>query len=148
MVATELVYVSAAKAPMKPAELTNLLLKARANNRALGVSGMLLHHLGSFFQTLEGDPAVVQKLFARIERDPRHHRLAVLSTREVSQRTFGDWSMGFVDGAQQELSRVPGFNDFFRRGFELANVFTDHGRVRDLLLAFRDGRFRQWVDAS
>jgi hypothetical protein len=53
--------------------------------------------------------------------------------------------MGFVDGSQQGFAAVPGFNDFFRRGFELTHLSAKPGQVKDLLLGFRDGRFRQYV---
>jgi hypothetical protein len=117
----QLLYLSAASVPMKPAELASLLLKARMNNQSLGVTGILLYHTGSFFQVLEGDLSVVKNLFERIKRDPRHDRVALLTLQEDSQRTFGDWSMGYVDGEQRELARLPGFNDFFRRGFDLTH---------------------------
>ena len=65
---------------------------------------MLLYHGRSFLQVLEGDEAIVQRLFSRIERDPRHHQVSVIdaSTLFGERRSFGDWSMGFsaLDNAQ------------------------------------------------
>ena len=72
----ELIYVSAAVTPMDQQELAALLLKARANNKRLDVSGILVHHEGSFLQVLEGDPTVVEPLFARIQRDKRTSAVA------------------------------------------------------------------------
>jgi len=142
----QLIYASAAKSIMSPPELAQLLLKARAHNKSVGLSGMLVHQAGSFFQILEGQEAVVEALFARITDDRRHHRVLVLSRKSVPVAAFGDWSMGFVEGSQRGLTAVNGFNDFFRKGFELAQISADPGRAKDLALAFREGRFRQFVD--
>ncbi|HWA74429.1 MAG TPA: BLUF domain-containing protein [Polyangiaceae bacterium] len=141
----ELIYVSAAVTPMDQQELAALLLKARANNKRLDVSGILVHHEGSFLQVLEGDPTVVEPLFARIQRDKRHQRTLVLQRGLSPQRSFGDWSMGFVEADPRLIKTLPGFNDFFRRGFRLTQISSDPGRVKQLLDAFREGRFHQHV---
>lgn len=140
----QLVYVSAGTIPFGASDLTALLIKARANNQRLGVSGMLVHHSGSFMQSLEGPEGVVQSLFELIERDKRHHRLVILSRTDGPRRDFGDWSMGFVD-SEQATGAVPGFNDFFRRGFEKVDLHAAASRARTLMDAFRDGRFRRFV---
>jgi hypothetical protein len=140
----QLVYVSAASVPFGAAELAALLSKARANNQRLGVGGMLIHHQGSFMQTLEGEEHVVKSLFERIERDQRHHRVLMLSRQEAPRRAFGDWSMGYVD-SELAMGEVPGFNDFFRRGFEKIDVAPSASQAKLLFQAFREGRFRQFV---
>jgi hypothetical protein len=142
----QLIYVSASKALMSPAELGGLLLDARAKNKRHGLTGMLVHHEGSFLQVLEGEEAAVERVFAKISRDPRHHRIVILSRAGVPSSAFDDWSMGFVDGGNPSLSNLPGFNDFFRRGFEAARLAETKGRAKELFFAFRDGRFRQFVN--
>ena len=141
-----LTYASASVVPMKPAELTQLLLKARAKNGRLGLTGILVHQGGSFLQTLEGNREVVEALFALVSLDKRHGKIAVLSRGEVAERSFGEWTMGFVEGGAKELARVAGFNDFFRKGFELAHINENPGRAKEIVLAFREGRFRQFVN--
>ena len=141
----QLIYVSAAKVLMAPAELGELLLKARAHNRRVGVGGLLVHQDGSFFQVLEGPQPAVDTLYTRISRDDRHHRVHVLSRADVTEAAFLGWSMGFVDGGQGGLAALPGFNDFFRRGFEKTAGSPNLGHAKELVLAFREGRFRQFV---
>jgi hypothetical protein len=97
-------------------------------------------------QVLEGAPTVVKQLFARIERDERHHRVVVLAQKDVDGPSFGDWSMGFVEDAHA-IRDLPGFNDFFRRGFELARLAGASRHARTLIEAFAEGRFRQYVRA-
>jgi hypothetical protein len=142
----QLIYVSAATAPFSEQELASLLLRARANNQRLNVSGLLIHHAGSFFQVLEGGPDTVDTLYERIVLDKRHTRVLTLVRGLIPQRAFGDWSMGFVEGGRGQLKDLPGFNDFFRRGFDLARASDGASRAKDLALAFRSGRFRQLVD--
>lgn len=140
----QIVYASAATTPMTHDELGALLLSARANNKRLGVSGILVHHEGSFLQALEGDPAVVARLFAKIEADRRHHRVCILLRANVQSRSFADWSMGFV-ASNSSVEALPGFTDFFRGGLKETRISAAPGGVRELLLAFREGRFRQYV---
>ena len=100
----QLVYASVARHDFSPQDLKRLLLRARLTNKAMNVTGMLLYHGRSFLQVLEGDEAIVRRLFSRIERDPRHHQVSVIdaSTLFGERRSFGDWSMGFsaLDNAQ------------------------------------------------
>lgn len=142
----QLIYASAATTLFSDAELVTLLTKARANNKQTSVSGILVHHEGSFLQVLEGNRDVVETLFARISLDPRHHRVLVLLRQAIASPNFGDWSMGFVEGKRAPVGQLPGFNDFFRRGFEWTKLSDNPGRVKALILSFREGRFRQFVD--
>lgn len=137
----QLIYSSAAVAPFSERELTELLTIARVNNGRLGVTGMLLYHEGSFLQALEGDERVVDALFTKIGKDKRHHRVVILLRRALAQPQFDQWKMGFAStkGLPEHL---PGFSDYLRlRGnlVESADVATR------LLGAFRDGRFRSYV---
>jgi len=142
----QLIYVSAASVQFGEVDLASLLFKARENNRRLGVSGLLIHHSGSFFQVLEGNQAVVETLFERIGRDRRHERVLVLRRGAVASAAFGDWSMGFVAGERPDFQRIPGFNDFFRQGLRNANLVEVGAQAATLALAFRAGRFRQLVN--
>jgi hypothetical protein len=102
---------------------------------------LLLYHEGSFLQTLEGDEHVLENLYAKICQDKRHHRLVALLRRQVDARHFDQWQMGFA--SMKALPKnMPGFSDYLRlRGdpIEGANAASR------LLAAFRDGRFRSYV---
>ena len=143
----QLVYVSVATCEFDTEALDALLRTARSNNEALGISGMLVFHEGSFIQVLEGPRSDVQQLFERIELDPRHAQTRILFRGEVDQPSFSDWSMGFYRTHARSAVELPGFNNFLPRGFaDLANRTPDI--ARKALLAFRDGRWRQTVSAS
>lgn len=108
----QIVYVSAATQVFSKSDLLDLLAVAHETNQRLGVTGMLLYKDGDFIQLLEGEEAVVKKLLAKICEDPRHHTVIVLLEREVPERLFPDWSMGFRDLADPELHAMPGYTEF------------------------------------
>lgn len=76
--------------------LGTLFSTARANNKALGISGALLVDSDRFVQTLEGEEVAVRALFARIEKDERHDHVELLSAGTVAGRVFARWSMARV----------------------------------------------------
>jgi hypothetical protein len=110
------IYVSSATKLFDEAALLELLRKARGRNALVGVTGMLLYRDGNFMQVLEGPASALDEVLARIERDPRHHGLLVLSSKPIEQREFGDWSMGFVHAAEID---EPSFSPFLQRSGEI-----------------------------
>src|SRR5688572_26289250 len=97
----QLIYVSAAARSLSDPEVAQLLRSSRRRNLARGLTGMLLFHEGSFIQVLEGPKQEVLRLYARIERDPRHLNPRVLQRGEIDQRSFHTWSMGFYKTTAQ-----------------------------------------------
>lgn len=140
------VYASAASRDFDTAELAELLAQARDKNARLGLTGMLLHAEGSFFQVLEGPVVVVDALYERIELDPRHTQVTLVIREPIPKRSFGGWTMGFYKASRDELAGLSGVNDFFGRDRAVVNV--DAGRAKKLLAAFRDGRWRKKVAPS
>jgi hypothetical protein len=137
----QVIYSSAAVNPFTEMQLTELLSRVRVNNARLEVSGMLLYHEGSFLQVLEGETAVLDALFETIGKDKRHQRVMPLLKRDVEERHFGDWQMGFA--ALKSLPhRLPGYTEYMRLRGEPSDAGNAASR---LLAAFRDGRFRSYV---
>ena len=93
-----LTYRSRDRIPLaeRRAELGELFSGARANNKRQGITGALLVRDDWFVQALEGDEAVVRRLFAAIEADPRHDAVELLEAHVVGQRVFARWSMAQV----------------------------------------------------
>ena len=100
-----LIYQSRALAPFTDSELSALLLKWRAHNRQVHVTGLLLHSPdGRFLQILEGEEADVRQLYyEHILSDPRHHYCRVLGEGSCAERSFADWNMGFRVAREEEL---------------------------------------------
>lgn len=129
-----LVYASAARADCSGDELERLLATASRRNSELGITGMLLHLEGSFFQVLEGEAEVVDRLFARIASDPRHGNVTLIVREPIATRAFGDWTMAYAALEAKEAASIAGAGD------GLAGL--DLSRARKLLHAFTRGRWR------
>lgn len=101
-----LVYTSTASVFFSEEALRGALGSWRATNARLGVTGVLLYGEGQILQVLEGEAATVQKLFATIAADLRHHGVSKLADGPSPGRAFADWSMKFraVDAA--DFARV------------------------------------------
>lgn len=95
-----LMYASRAAASVDQEELVAILRKSKANNPALGVTGVLCFSEGVFLQVLEGGRSAVNRLYNRIASDPRHTQVELLSYAEIGERRFAGWSMGQVDMAR------------------------------------------------
>lgn len=139
------IYASTATRDLSADELVTLLARARVCNAALGVTGMLLHDRGNFFQVLEGPAVAVAQLYAHIATDPRHHRVVEIIHEPIARRSFSAWTMGFARLDDVDRAQIPGLNDFFEAGHTLAQI--DGGRAKKLLQAFSAGRWHRRVQA-
>ena len=135
-----LIYASAANHPFSDDELILLLEKARTHNAEQGITGMLLHCHGSFFQILEGPESRIKNLYNVISKDLRHSKITLIIQEPIFERSFGDWSMGFTGASESQLETIDGLADFFQSGSCLADI--DHGRAKKLLKAFASGSWR------
>ena len=142
----QLIYASAATVDFSEEDLRKLLQVARRNNAKDGVTGMLVYQDGAFLQILEGDPAAVQRVYDKIEKDPRHNNVKLLLRTEIEERSFGEWQMGFFNATGNRLYGVPGFCNFFRSSHPFGDDAID--RARSVLLKFKEGAWRQKATAN
>lgn len=91
----QLVYVSTACA-VGPTDLEQIMTSAARNNAAAGVTGLLLFNGQNFLQLLEGEEDAVARLLDRVEDDPRHSGVVVVTSLETEARSFPEWSMRLV----------------------------------------------------
>jgi len=78
------------------AEISQILQAARRNNKEQNVTGALLFNSSYFAQALEGPKLAIEQIFEKIQRDPRHGEVTVLSSQTGGQRDFPEWSMAHV----------------------------------------------------
>jgi hypothetical protein len=93
-------YASRATQAVNQEELLAILRKSKANNPAIGITGVLCFSEGIYLQALEGGRSAVNKLYNRIAADPRHCDVELLSYEEIGERRFAGWSMGQVNLAR------------------------------------------------
>ncbi len=138
---TLLCYTSIAAHLMTHDELIALLEQARENNDTKDITGMLLYMDGCFFQVLEGEKAIIDRLFDKIGQDKRHLQVMKLIEEPLAHRSFHKWTMGYQQVSRVELANITGLTDFLDRdinGFETLET----SRARKLIEMFREGR---WV---
>ena len=125
-------YVSKATRKMSRGELEDLMLGARMRNEKRGVSGLLVYDAGNFAQVLEGPREVVEKLFWKIEKDPRHSHAAVLSQWPIERRDFAGWAMGLENIDERKEPDLEPLREMMR-----TRRVKDSGVAYHFLLAFR-----------
>lgn len=93
-----ILYISTARGGVTQPLIDDILRVSRRNNSADAVTGLLIAGGTRFLQVLEGSDLAVSRTFERIQRDPRHFAMVQLAKQTITERSFGDWSMGFARG--------------------------------------------------
>jgi hypothetical protein len=88
------------------AQIDGILRASRRNNAAAGVTGALFHNALCFAQVLEGPFLEVQRVFERLQLDPRHAELVVLRSGYTAERAFDGWSMAHVPEREVDLTSL------------------------------------------
>ena len=105
-----LVYAS--KATFKPfnsaqgvdKNVASILATARRENKRNNLVGALYYGNGCFFQCLEGTREAIDELYAKLQKDPRHTQLQVLSNQPISHIGFSSWEMKYATIDQEVRS--------------------------------------------
>lgn len=103
-----IVFSSTSIADFKEAALLQLLKRAHSFHKQEGITGVLMYGNGRFLQVLEGCPAAVRCLYARIAAHPGHSRLEKLADGWVARREFTDWHMSFAP-LPADFQSLPGY---------------------------------------
>lgn len=105
----QVIYISTATAEARAGDASVILEASRRNNARDDITGLLYFDGKRFLQALEGDARALDQVLSRIEADPRHRALVILTDRTIDAREFGDWAMAYrapgMD-AERFLTRV------------------------------------------
>ena len=93
----ELIYHSTASRGFDINSLRDILITARIFNSENQITGCLVYHQTEFMQILEGQEEVVKDLYKKLQTDPRHYNLNILSQGPIEERAFADWTMAYYD---------------------------------------------------
>lgn len=121
--------------------MLDILNVARTNNASLDITGVLVRKRDIFFQILEGEESAVRSLIEKIEKDSRHYEVDIIDERNVEERSFSDWSMGFASLEDNEsIYDIEGFNNVLQQkettmealkklneGEKIVSLFKDTG---------------------
>ena len=89
--------------------LRELLQQARTENERQGITGALVYGDGQFMQIIEGNESVLAALYAKLLQDPRHINVVKLADKQIAQRSFQDWSMGFQVISAEAFNELVGY---------------------------------------
>lgn len=134
----QLVYISKALKSLSKAELTALLRQANANNKKVGISGILVYKDDQFVQVLEGEETIIRRLFEKISEDPRHTEISILSQGHIPQPEFPDWAMGFRDLSQDDLLGLYGNKKSLGKSINIENFRTQPDACVKMLRFIRE----------
>ena len=138
MALIQLIYTSTLVADT-PDVMADILQTSRRANKSHNISGMLLCAKGGVLQVLEGEDAVVSKLYRSIELDKRHNNIFLLSKTEVVERQFASWDMGFRRLTETEISRSPIAAEVFNADRDEIESRVKPGPVLSMLVLFGQG---------
>jgi hypothetical protein len=104
-----LLYMSHASPTITDEEVQGILVSARQNNPAHGITGVLVHGAGLFMQVMEGPEQEVLRQYVRILDDHRHSDARILHISPANDRIFEKWSMGGINGDPLQFQHIAEF---------------------------------------
>jgi len=129
----QITYISSETRPILKDDLDDILSKSRKNNIDLGITGMLLYGNKTFIQILEGEERSVNDLLSKIKKDPRHRDFKLVAKKEVNQRKYSEWSMGFKEVSGEDFKSIKGANNLDQKDFN-TTYLVSHANIIDSLM--------------
>lgn len=122
MYLVRLVYTSTISKDFNHEDIPKILESARTQNKQNNVTGLLCFSSKIFLQCLEGSRTNINNTYHRILNDPRHEKIVMLDYKEIIEREFERWSMGYLPEssltapANLKYSGTPDFNPYEMSG--------------------------------
>jgi hypothetical protein len=101
-----LLYSSQAASQITDSQVEDILKSSRRNNPGLGITGVLIHGGGMFFQVLEGPETAVLRQYVKILDDRRHGDCQIIYISPTNERKFPTWSMAVIDSEPLALEHL------------------------------------------
>lgn len=124
----KLIYVSKAK-NISLNKAREILESSRENNQKNSLTGILHFNDKYFLQCLEGSRENVNRTYQKILGDDRHSQPVLLSYDVIIERSFPNWSMGYV--SSKDIKNDISFKYSNSKEF---NPYDISGESADLLL--------------
>lgn len=133
----QIAYASCTRGLLSSGQIMDILKVSRENNTKSGITGMLLYKNGNVLQVIEGKRDDVRQLFDVISVDERHYGVLKLYEREIAEREFPEWVMGFSDLNEGEARHLEGFSEFLDPEFDIQQLKPSS--AMSLLSTFKKG---------
>ena len=137
-----IVYISSSKGLLSDEKLNRILERSRKNNRASGITGVLLYFNGCIIQVLEGPEERVKALYEVIRRDTQHTQVIKMYGDFIMQRSFSDWLMGYKTMSARELDHLEHKLSFINDSFDPVSKEKASNPVLSILQVFYENNQR------
>ncbi|MDI1292469.1 MAG: BLUF domain-containing protein [Methylobacter sp.] len=113
-------------------EIEQILATSRVKNPVAHISGALMFNAGCFAQVLEGSHDEIVNSFERIQCDPRHSHVVVLTFETMAERRFSNWSMAYLGTDSKasakfgDIMQQSGFNAVLLKGDRIFDLLNEH----------------------
>ncbi len=124
-----IIYLSSGLKDLTSTAVKEILAKAKENNRAKNITGILLYLDKNFIQVLEGEKEEVIKLYQKISLDHRHKNVIKVIEGNIASRQFDKWDMGFIEIDSDDLKDLSEYKDF-----NFKNIFSKTDFIADTFL--------------
>ena len=128
-----LIYSSEVVKYMGDIDISSMLYAAREDNAEHKITGLLIYSNEHFLHVIEGEKDAVKQCYEVVERDRRHQNLNILMEKEINERQFTGWNLGFKHIPDEELDNHPLLASFLKG--ESGAPFTE--ACYDYLVSFR-----------
>lgn len=129
-----LIYSSIASGEVNFDTVGEILTHAVKRNKENYITGMMIYDGHSFLQCIEGDDLVINKLWEKLNIDPRHYALHINGEEHDEKRLFSNWNMGYMNNSheiQEMIRKVTG-----RESASFETLSYPHAKVLLLQLSF------------
>ena len=93
----QLIYVSKLDCNLAINNLAGIFEKAAKKNKARDITGFIVYNEKYFLQIIEGNKDTINNLYEKIIQDVRHTDILLLGTKDLENRDFEEWNLGYVD---------------------------------------------------
>ena len=91
-----LAYVSYPSTELAASDVSRIIQVSRVNNAAQGLTGVLVYTGTDFAQLIEGRDEGVERLWRKIQADPRHRDIVPFLDEPTDRAWFETWRMGYL----------------------------------------------------
>jgi hypothetical protein len=103
-------YISTGRDNLRYEDVKGILESSNVNNKAEGITGILVYCNKHFFQIIEGSKEAVKEIFQKIQVDCRHDNIVKIQEGPIECRQFDSWNMAFKS-YNKELNELDDFNN-------------------------------------
>ncbi len=143
-----LVYTSTAVKHLSTEDLLQILKSCRKNNSQNDITGILLYANRTFFQVLEGDEAILLPLFQDIKKDWRHKDVTLIETKEITEREFPYWNMGFQKLNKDDFHNIEGIGECSEDDFNTAGFLANKAIISPFMKLIKNKLVEQVEEAT